>query len=283
MNLQTKVNDRPLCLIDIEGSGLDVAKDRIVSLAIRRITTSSDESFDFRCNPGIQMSDEVIAVHGITNEIAAKYHPFTDCASEVFDLLAGSDLAGFNLLNYDIPILWEELNRCGIQWSLDGVRVIDAGNIFKKKEERTLSAAVQFYCERTHEGAHDAAADVDATADVINSQLARYADLRQMSLAELDAFSRFDDRIDLAGKIVKGKDGRPTYAIGKVRGVAVEDDPSFADWMLSKDFSANTKMVLRKVLKDIEDQWRRDRAEHRLEVQIDSRDRDAIPESDIPF
>lgn len=258
MSIQDKITGRPLVALDIEATGLDIAKDRIVTLAAQRFGEMTSRHL-FQVNPGITMSDEVIAVHGITNEMCARWEPFASQAQSVFALIDGCDLLTFNGLNYDIPLLWEELNRCGIEWSLDGVRVIDAGNVFKKKEERTLSAAVQFYCDREHEGAHDASADVDATLDVINSQLVRYQDLRSMSLAELDAFSRFDERIDLAGKIVKGKDGRPTYAIGKVRGTAVEDDLGFADWMLSKDFSANTKMVIRKILNDLREAFLRSR------------------------
>lgn len=251
MSLQSRLNGRPLCVFDIEGTGTDVAKDRIVTLAVMRIESSSVTAREWQINPRMQMSEDVIAVHGITNETAAQWKPFDSYATEIAEFVKGCDLAGFNLLNYDIPLLWEELNRCGIEWSLERVRIIDAGNIFKKKEERTLSAAVQFYLERNHEGAHEAQADVRATADVIDAQLSRYADLGTMSLDELAAFSRFDERIDLAGKIVKGKDGRPTYNIGKVRGVAVEDDPGFADWMLGKDFSANTKAALRTILRDV--------------------------------
>lgn len=263
MNIQDKPSDRPLACYDIEATGVDVAKDRIVTLGIQLEFTASRqrESLLFKCNPGIEMSDEVIAVHGITNEMAAAYPTFEQQAQDIFAAVNDCDLIGFNIFNYDLPMLWEEFNRCGIEWSLDGVRVIDAGNLFKKKEERSLSAAVQFYLDRNHDGAHSADADVAATLDVLNAQLARYPDLSAMSIDELAAFSRFDDRIDLAGKIVKGKDGRPTYNIGKARGTAVEDDPGFGSWMLDRDFSANTKMVLRKIFAEIENKWRARHAE----------------------
>jgi DNA polymerase-3 subunit epsilon len=254
MNITEKLNGRPLCVFDIEGTGTNPASDRIVTIAILKILKESlpPYTYHFEVNPGVEMSEEVIAVHGITNEMAAKWEPFSAWAESIFDAIKDCDLAGFNLFNYDIPLLWEELSRCGIEWRLDGIRIIDAGNVFKKKEERTLSAAVQFYLDRNHDGAHEAGADVAATLDVLNAQITRYTDLQQMSLEGLATFSRFDDRIDLAGKIIKGKDGRPTYTIGKVRGVAVEDDPGFAYWMLGKDFSANTKAVLRKILEDAE-------------------------------
>jgi DNA polymerase-3 subunit epsilon len=258
--IQDLLQDRPLCVFDCEGTGLDIAKDRIVTLAATRFGEMTSRHF-FKCNPGITMSDEVIAIHGITNEVCATWEPFEFYAQSLFQLINGCDLLGYNLLNYDVPLLFEEFNRCGIEWSLDGVRIIDAGNVFKMKEERTLSAAVRFYCDREHDGAHSADADVAATLDVLNAQLTRYPDLSAMSIDELATFSKFDDRIDLAGKIVKGKDGRPTYNIGKARGVAVEDDPGFGQWMINRDFSANTKMVLRKIFEEIENKWRARHAE----------------------
>ena len=249
--IQDKIGS-DLCIFDVECTGLDVAKDRVVSLSVAKLGTSGQSMFDFFVNPGIPMSEEVIAVHGITNEEAAEWEPFERQVAQIWEVIRDCDLAGFNLLNYDIPILWEEFYRCGIVWELSGIRIIDVGNIFKKKEERTLSAAVQFYLGREHEGAHNAQDDVTATLEVLNAQLERYADLRSLSLEELATFSLFDERLDLAGKIVKGKDGRPTYNIGKARGTAVEDDLGFGYWMLGKDFSANTKSVLRGILQQVE-------------------------------
>lgn len=261
MTLQSKLT-RPLCCFDIEATGTDISKDRIVTIAIRKLhfsevasahdtDTAQAATYTFLCNPKMKMSDEVISIHGITNEMTARWATFADSADAIFSVIDGCDLAGFNLHNYDVPLLWEEFYRCGIEWNLEGIRILDAGNVFKKKEERTLSAAVQFYLQREHLAAHDALGDVEATLDVLNAQLATYRDLGDMSIDELDKFSRFDDRLDLAGKIVRGADGRPTYNIGKNRGVAVEDDTGFAQWMLNKDFSANTKMVVRKVLDEI--------------------------------
>src|SRR5438105_2579256 len=121
MNLSAKLTTRPLCVIDIEGTGLDVAKDRIVTLAIQSMNPPRTGSVLFRCNPGREMSDEVIAVHGITNEMAAAWESFESQSQIIFTILDRCDLAGFNLLNYDIPILWEEFNRCGIEWVLDDI------------------------------------------------------------------------------------------------------------------------------------------------------------------
>lgn len=250
MTIQSKLA-RPLVVFDIEATGLDIAKDRIVTLGIHKLGNDAAFEFEFKCNPGVKMSDEVIAIHGIANEMCAVWPSFSQQAEEIFSIINSCDLAGYNLLNFDIPLLYEEFSRCDIDWNLDSIRIIDAGNIFKKKEERSLSAAVRFYLEREHASAHDALGDVEATLAVLNAQLARYADLCNMSLDELSAFSRFDDRIDLAGKIVRGADGRPIYNIGKNRGTAVEDDIGFAQWMLRQSFSENTKSCLRGILNNL--------------------------------
>jgi DNA polymerase-3 subunit epsilon len=245
--------DRPLAIFDIESTGTDVVKDRIVTLAIDVVLDISHAGAPalFRFNPGVEMCAEAIAIHGIKNEMVKEWPSFKDNASSILEMLEGCDLAGFNLLNFDIPILWEELNRSGIQWDLTGVRVIDAGNIFKKKEDRTLSAAVKFYCGRDHGAAHDACGDVLETAAVIEAQLKRYADLSEMSIDQLSEFSLFEKRFDLAGKITLDKDGFPTYAFGKSKGVRVADDPGFARWMMRNDFPTQTKIVLSNYLKSL--------------------------------
>jgi DNA polymerase-3 subunit epsilon len=242
---------KPIIFFDIEATGTDVAKDRIVSLCMKRFSSIGAPPVYFfydTFNPGVEMTDEVVAIHGITNEEVKRSQPFENSAKAVLDSLNGCDLGGFNLYNFDIPILWEELNRCGLQWDLTGVSVIDVGNIFKKKEERTLSAAVKFYCAKELENAHSADADVDATVDVLSAQLLCYDDLQKMSVAELAAFSRFDDRLDLAGKLIRDKDGEAVYNLGNKRGTRVKDDPSFAYWMLGRDFPSQTKQILQSIL-----------------------------------
>lgn len=256
MTIQDKITKRPICSFDIEGTGCNnLSEERIVTIGIHKLDELSESSFSYNCNPGSKMSDEVIAIHHITNEQASQWSPFAEVAPLIFQVVDGCDLIGYNLMNYDVPLLWEEFYRCGILWDLSNVNIIDPGNIFKKKEERTLSAAVQFYLDCEHLGAHDALEDATATLAVLEAQLERYRDLSKLSLEELAEFSRFDQRLDLAGKIIKGKDGRPTYTLQKVRGVAVEDDPGFARWMLNKDFTANTKLVLQQVLDEIDERY----------------------------
>lgn len=243
---------RPIVFFDLEGTGTDVAKDKIVSVAAVKMAPNSmmRQKIEARINPGVAMSEEVMAIHGITNEMVASAHKFDHYAQPIHEFMIGCDLAGFNLFNYDIPLLWEELYRCGIEWNLSGVNVIDAGNIFKKKEERTLSAAVKFYCGREHDGAHEALADVHATIDVLEAQMNRYPDMKAMDVGAVAEFSKFDNRVDLAGKIVRDANGDPVYNIGKSKGVKVKDDLGFAYWMLGRDFTANTKSTLQKIIDD---------------------------------
>jgi DNA polymerase-3 subunit epsilon len=249
--------ERPLAFFDIEATGKDPAHDRIVSLHIKKIRPDgSSRAASWMVNPRVKMSDEVIAIHGITNESVAGLQTFNEVAPSVLAFLKDCDLATFNGSNFDIPILWEELNRSGIKWNLNGVQHVDVGNLFKKKEPRTLTAAVKFYCGRDHEGAHDAGADVDATVAVLEAMIQRsntdfsndYSDLALMELPQLAEFSKMEDRVDLAGKLVRNAQGDVVYGFGNSKGVRVQDDPSFARWMLQKDFSENTKEHLRAIL-----------------------------------
>lgn len=261
---------RPACVIDVEATGLDWVKDRIVQLAIVTLDSSSCLEHEYFFNPGFLMNEEVIKVHGITNETTCLGPPFSDFAGEIFERLQDKDLIGFNLMGLDVPMLWEELYRAGYTWDLTGIRMIDAGNIFKKKEERSLSAAVSFYLDREHDAAHNALGDVVATLEVLSAQLGRYLDLNQMSVDELAEFSLLGKRLDFANKIVVGSDGRPTYNIGqRSKGCAVEDDLGMAYWMLDRDFPENTKMILRGIIQQVESR------------QITARS--TLPLDDIPF
>lgn len=242
---------RKITFFDVETTGTDPAKDRIISLAYHAMFSETEhEAGKFRFNPGFQMSEEVIAVHGITNEELKDCPPFREHCSQLSEIFADGDLAGYNIRNFDIPILWEEFHRAGFTWDLSGVHVFDACAIFKAKEERSLEAAMKFYCAREHSDAHDAEGDVAATIDVLQAQIERYPDLKAMSPEQLHTFCQGDERrVDLAGKIVLSKDGYPTYAIGKAKGTLVADDPGFGRWMLKQDFfTEETKRHLRRML-----------------------------------
>ena len=245
---------KSIIFFDIEsgcpGLNPDPARDKIVTLAAHKIRAS--EKFGLRkwyFNPGFAMRPENIECHGITNEVAAGFPLMTkEHALDIHQFLKDCDLGGFNILNYDVPLLWEECYRVGVELDFEGVAMVDVGNIFKMKEERSLSAAVKFYCGREHKGAHDASNDVDETVSVFEAQLLKYPDLGEMSIPDLAKFSQFDPRVDLAGKIVLNDKGIAVYNFGNSKGVPVVDDQGFARWMLGKDFSENTKRALRKIL-----------------------------------
>jgi len=239
---------RPLLFFDVESTGLEKAKDRIVSLAAWRSGVRNYWLF----NPGFQMSDEVIAIHGLTNEMVEGKPLFQSHAAEIHRFFAGCDLVGYNLINFDVPILWEEFHRAGIEWDLTGVAIIDPANIFRKKEPRDLTGALRFYCGEERKDAHDARADVDATDKVLVGQMIAYPDLQAMSRAELAAFCRMEDRLDLDGRLQRNKQGDAVYGFGKSKGVRLADDPGFGEWMLRQDFiTAQTKIVLRRLLSEI--------------------------------
>jgi DNA polymerase-3 subunit epsilon len=242
---------RPLIAFDIESTGTDPVLDRILTLAMIAVgPTGARDEFSGKYNGGGRvMSQETIGVHGITKEEAATFPPF-DAAegNRVLDFITGCDLLSFNGTNFDAIMLWEELHRVGVEWDTRDVWHIDAGSLFKIHEPRTLGAAVAFYCDREHAGAHDAMADVEATLDVFRAQFDRYPDLWDMDVEALAKHSQYDQvRLDIAGEVVLNKDNVPVYNFGKNKGVAVKDDPGFAQWMIGKDFSENTKAVLRRI------------------------------------
>lgn len=246
--------ERPLVVFDLETTGVDVAKDRIVSIAGKVFSGDAPETnhtFEYLINPGMPIPKAASDVHGITDEMVKNAPKFEQVAGEILARFSGADLAGFNLINFDVPMLWEEFARADTTWNLDGIQIVDAGNIFKKKEPRTLSAGVKFYCGREHADAHNALADVEATAAVLFAQMDIYDDLAKMNLPKLAEFSRMDNRIDLAGKFVRNEAGEAVYNFGKHKGARVSDDPSFAAWMRGKDFTANTLMHVESILGEL--------------------------------
>lgn len=235
---------RPAFSIDIEATGVNPATDRIIQLAI----VSENVEYNILVNPGIPIPAGASEIHGITDADVADRPSFASEAGGVHSLLKGADLIGFNLSNFDVPLLWEELYRCGIEWDLSDTKIFDAGTLFKRREERTLAAAVRFYCDRELQDAHCAVADAKATLNVLFAQCVRYG-INPMDRDTLAKESAYDEvRVDLAGKIVVGKDGRPTFNFGKAKGVAVEDDTGYAMWMLRNDFTQNTKKHLEAIL-----------------------------------
>jgi len=249
MNLNLK---KPLVCFDLETTGLDFSRDRIVSIALTKLLPKGrKEVLEILMNPGIIMSEEVIAIPGITNEQVQGLPFFGHYAQNIYEFLQGCDLAGFALIQFDVPMLAEHFYREGIMdWPAPDTQIIDVKNIFMKKEERSLKAALKFYCNRSHDNAHNAGADVAATIDVLEAQINRYEDLSG-EVEVLAAYSKMDERVDLAGKIARDKDGDYIYNFSQNKGTKVKDNKEFGYWVLERDFSSNTKMHLRRILAEM--------------------------------
>jgi DNA polymerase-3 subunit epsilon len=198
-------------------------------------------------NPGIPISQEATRIHGITDADVANEPNFKDVAKKISAFVEGCDLAGFNSMKFDIPILCEEFLRVNVDFNPARHRYVDVQVIFHKKEQRTLGAAYKFYCQRELENAHSAQADTAATYEILKAQLDRYPDLEN-DIEKLSAFSAFNNNADLAGRIVFNEQGTEVFNFGKHKGKPVEqvlkEEPSYYSWMMNGDFPLNTKQVL---------------------------------------
>lgn len=243
---------KPLLALDIETTGLNITQDHIIQVGLY---SPFEVEREWLIQPPVPIPPEIEELTGITNDRVKDCPQFGQVADEIHESLAGksmmpADLLVFNGYSFDVPFLYEEFARAGIEWDLTGVEVIDVGNIFKRKEERTLSAAVKFYCGREHVGAHGALSDCEATFDVASRMALTYPDLNTFmsNRGALAHYSRYDeDRLSFDGKIIQ-KDGEAYYNFGKCKGVRVKDDPGYGEWMLRGDFPAQTKNAVRKAL-----------------------------------
>jgi DNA polymerase III subunit epsilon len=250
LKLQT---DRPLAFFDIEATGTNPRADRIVDLAILIVSPDgARKEHSFRFHPGRPIPPEAIAVHGITDADVANCPPIGQHAAHIARLLEGCDLAGYNILRYDIPLLVEELTRAGVAFSAEGRRVVDVQRIYHKREPRDLAAALAFYCQELHLGAHDAMGDVQATLRVFEGQLARYKDLPR-AIQDLAEYCNPRDPtwVDSTGKF-KWSGGEVLVNFGKNQNRKLADmarqEPSFLKWMLSKDFPRDAAQIARDAL-----------------------------------
>ena len=247
--------ERPLAFFDLETTGTRIGRDRIVQIGIvRLLADGTRERFQTLIAPGIPIPAEATAVHGITDADVADAPSLEAMARTILDELAGCDLAGFNLLRFDIPFLAEELHRVGFDWDHASLRVVDVQRIYHRMEPRNLSAALRFYCGREHDDAHDALADVEATADVLLAQLERYPDHLQGTVDMLGELSGDRERSpDPAGKLRFDDAGNICLAFGKYQGWSLENigrnDPGYLQWLLSKaELPGSTLAVMRSAL-----------------------------------
>ncbi len=239
---------KPLVVLDLETTGVNIALDRIVEFSALKVSSGGHEEWlTMRLNPGIPISPEATRVHGISDADVANEPHFRDVARKIASFLEGCDLAGFNSMKFDIPILCEEFLRVNVDFNPARHRYVDVQVIFHKKEQRTLSAAYKFYCNLELENAHSSKADTAATYEILKAQLDRYPDLEN-DIEKLSAFSAFNNNADLAGRIVFNEQGQEVFNFGKHKGKPVElvfkEEPSYYSWMMNGDFPLNTKQVI---------------------------------------
>ena len=248
MNLKIS---KPICFFDLETTGVNVSLDRIVEISILKIFPNGNkESKTWLVNPGVPIPLEASNIHGITNDIVKNEPLFKMIASDIKSMINNCDLAGFNSNKFDIPLLAEELLRSEIDFSLDNVSTIDVQNIFHKMEQRTLSAAYQFYCGKSLDNAHSSKADTLATYEVLESQIEKYNDLEN-NVSFLSDFSKRGKNVDLAGFIKYNEDNIPCFSFGKHKGKTVdyvlENESGYFGWLLNADFPMYTKKVLTQI------------------------------------
>jgi DNA polymerase-3 subunit epsilon len=267
--------ERDLCFFDLEATGLNVVRDRIVQLAIIKYFKSGKEpqELSMLINPGIPISLEAMMVHGISPKDVAKKPGFQQVAQQIWDFIGNADLAGYNSNRFDIPMLIEEFARVGMEFDMTKRRTIDVQRIFYKMEPRTLKAAHKFYCNEDMVDAHDALADVKATIAVFQGQLQRYDGvdftdedgIRQESpikkdVAALHEFTNDNRFLDATQRLRQDPNGEVVFNFGKYMGQPVGEvlynDKQYYNWMLNKEFSSQVKQIIKQLLKTYEKEQR---------------------------
>lgn len=257
MKLNLKI---PLCFFDLEATGTNISRDRIVEIAVVKMMPSGEILRKSNViNPTIPIPAETTAIHGITNEQVADKPTFKEVAREYAKFMEGCDLAGFNILKFDVPLLVEEFLRADVEFDYQKKKIIDSQKIFHLMEKRTLSAALMFYCGKKIEKAHSAEADTMATVDVLMAQIERYNGQevtdgleRKVGVIEndMESLSKLvsDDLVDLAGRMVRNNKGDIIFNFGKHKNKLVMDvfkeEPAYYEWMMNGDFPLDTKRKL---------------------------------------
>ena len=254
MNLKLK---RPLAIFDLEATGLNITQDRIVEIAIIKVNPDgSEEQFHSLVNPEMKIQDEVSQIHHIFDKDVEDKPTFKEIAKQVTDFIGDADLVGFNSNKFDIPLLSEELLKVKSDFDVSNREFIDVQNIFHKMEQRTLSAAYKFYCEKEIEKAHSAMDDTRATWEVMKAQVDRYNNLEN-NVSFLSEFSKAGNNtlLDFAGRLALNKNKEVVYNFGKNKGKTVKEilisEPGYYGWMMNADFPLYTKQCLKKEMEKI--------------------------------
>ena len=256
--------ERPLVFFDLETTGVNVGKDRIVEIGMIKIFPDyTEKAMTLRVNPGMHIPEEASKIHGIYDKDVAGEPTFRERAEMVRDFLKGCDLAGYNLLKFDVPLLVEEFLREGFEFDLRGIRIIDVQNIFHKMEPRTLVAASRHFCGQKLANAHSAEADARATYEVLEAQLDMYQDVPYTDANDMECFPVVNDvsklaffsnaghNVDLAGHIIWNNKEQEVFAFGKHKGEPVREvfrkERSYYDWIMKAEFPLYTKKVVTRI------------------------------------
>ncbi len=241
----------PIAFLDLETTGINIVKDRIVEISILKVSVNNqEETKTWLVNPTIPIPAASAKIHGITDEKVKDAPTFRELAKTIAKFIEGCDLGGFNSNRFDIPLLAEEFLRADVDVDFKKRKFIDVQTIFHKMEQRTLGAAYKFYCDKTLENAHSAEADTRATYEVLKSQLDRYDSLKN-DIDWLSGYSAFTRNVDFAGRITYNDKNQEVINFGKHKGKLVEDvlnsDPGYYAWVMNSEFPLDTKKTLTEI------------------------------------
>ena len=241
---------KPLAVIDLECTGMNLSTDRIVEIAIVKILPDGRKMVKRKLiNPEIPIPAAISDIHGITDDMVKDAPTFRQVANEIRQFIDNADLAGYNSNRFDIPMLVEEFLRVSLEFDCRNRKLLDVQKIFHMMEQRTLTAAYKFYCNGTLENAHSAEADANATWDVLQSQIERYPQLGLTIESILKCIGE-ENTVDFARRMIM-ENGREIFNFGKHKGRAVTDvlkaEPQYYDWMMKGDFPLHTKQKLTEV------------------------------------
>lgn len=244
---------RPLVLFDLESTGTSTSDDSIVEISIIKISPDgTEEKYNRRIKPPIPIPESASKIHGITDKDVENELPFPSIAKSLLALIEGCDIGGFINMHFDVPMLYREFYRCGLVWDIKSINIIDAGIIFKRMEERTLAAAVEFYLNKKIENAHVAANDIQYTKDVLIAQMEKYNDLPCDNIEELALFCNYDKhRLDIEGKFKMDEYGNVIINFSKHRGKKASEELGFIEWMIHPDrsFLPDTIAICQEILR----------------------------------
>ena len=242
---------RPIAFIDLETTGLNISIEKIIEIAIVKILPDGTKQIKRKLlNPQIPIPASSSDVHGITDAMVKDAPTFKDVANEIKQFIENCDLVGYNSNRFDIPMLIEEFLRVGIEFTVEGKKLLDVQKVFHMMEQRTLSAAYKFYCHKLLENAHGAEVDASATWEILEAQVERYPQIGN-TVESIVKFTGEDDIVDFARRFVK-ENGVEIFNFGKHKGKPVsqvlKEEPQYYDWMMKGDFPMNTKQKLTELL-----------------------------------